>query len=273
MFRSTLAGSVLAVLVAPLVNGLVSFRNQLDDTAPLKDSLAAISTTLVEYESKQSGSEERLNQQLAELTALVSKTHTTGQQQIDQLSKSVEEVRLVALQANNVNNFQDLLNDFSADLEKRMSTMVKAEVEEATEELEPAGVGTLNPATVPGVEDGRPQDFADAARRIVALEKAVAELKARSSVSSSSGSVYYPAQVVSSSGGGSTGSYSGGSTGSYSVGYEPVYSYAVQPTVQTVRTYAAPVTTTVRRGLFGRYTVPRSSGTCRIVNGREVCSY
>jgi hypothetical protein len=256
--------------MAPLSVGLNSFlslqQSALKDDTRLTESLSSLSTTLASFEQRQSGSEAELTQQLKSLAEIVASTQQASQQQISTLTQSLAEVRTVAMQASDTSAFEDLLKTFGQDFEKKVEakvqTLVKAEFEEA---LPAAGVGTLDVNNTPasGDEDlGSIQTIPDAARRIIALEKEVAALKARSSV----GSTYHPATTVSSSSGGSTGSSYSYSTPTYSYA-QPVYQPAQAYYAQSVQ-YAAPQTTT--RGVFGRSY--QSGQVCRIVNGVRVCN-
>lgn len=272
MFRSTVWGGLLAAVLAPTsisLNRLMTLTPQAQlapESEKLSESLSLLSNTLVSFESRQSGSERELTKQLESLAGIVASTQQANQSQIDALVKSLGEVKQIAMQPQDSSAFEQLLKDFGKDFEKKMGesvkTLVSAEVEEA---LPAKGVGTLDVNSTPGADDGRPEDFADAARRIVALEKEVAALKARSTVSSTtstaSAPVYYSTPTYYAASGGCTGSYA---TTSYSQPVQQQYYYST-PTVQ--QQYYAPAT---RSRVFSRsYS---AGGTCRIVNGVRICN-
>jgi len=289
MFRQTFIGGLLAAFIAPMgvaVNSILSTPDkQPEHNEQLAESLASLSHTLVSFESRQSGSEKNLTEQLKALTEIVADTQRANQSQIDSLTNSLKEVKQIA--AEESETFKELVKSFSDDLEKKF---VKAEVDDT--ELPAEGVSTLDVTTTPSDAGDRPQDFSDAARRIVALEAAVKELQSRSVSSSSTVKydptpTYYGPSMSTVSSGGSTGSYatqsySGGSTGSYAsrtyqapmVVQSSGYTNYASTTPSYTPTYyysAAPATTVVqRRGVF-RSSTAATNGTCRIVNGRMVC--
>lgn len=234
MLRSPIMGGILAAVLTPLTVGVNSFLSapKVDTQAQeqsqaLAHNLSQLSSVLVSFQERQAGSEQQLAQQLGALAESVASTRTGTEYQINELAGALESVKQVAAQAADPTSFKQLIDDFGKDLEKRMDTRLQTLVAAETEALETsAGVGTLDVENAPNDPDLEAiQTLRDAAKKIVALEKEISSLKARSTA------VSYPA-VSNVSSGGSTGSYSGGSTGSkasysYPVQYGIEYSYSV----------------------------------------------
>lgn len=272
MFRSTLLGSILAVCMAPLsvgINALVNSAPQASvapESKQLSENLSLLSSTLVSFEQRQAGSEAALTEQLKSLASAVSQTQAANESQIENLSKSLEEVKRVAVQDDS--EFKRLLSNFATNFEKRIDAkLVKAEVEDETPPVpESKGVGTLDVNAIPSESsDGIDsiQTMSDAARRIIALEKEVAALKARSTTSSVPATVQYqsyPTTVGTVVSGGSC-----GNSTQYSYSQSVPQSYYSQPQQQYYQqqtTYSQG--TPVQRA-------PQQACKWRLVRGQWVC--
>lgn len=298
IMRPTLIGSILGLFLAPVGLTVNSLVHQMQGSGPsaaevqqqqhLSDSLAMLSSTLVSFESRQTGSEKELARQLEELASSVAQTQRASQTQIDQLTASIEKTKQVAMQPSENSEFKELLKNFGSSLEQRIDTSVRQLVASEVQAALPAeGVGTLDVNNRPGTEadDESIQTIVDAARRIQELEREVSALKGRSlsyqpgnhaptqyqgyqSVSSNYGNgctgtnSYGPAQYQGYQGYQSVGSnYGNGSTGTNS--------YAPMQYEQYQEVEAA--SNNQRQGLLGRL-LRGSPGTCRMVNGVRVCN-
>lgn len=260
--RSSILGTILAMATAPFaatgLNGLISTTATPTENNQLEDSLHGLHTTLASFQAKQNGSERQLSEQIASLASVVADMNTSSKDQIEQLSSALGDVKEVAMQAKDTDAFEAILKDYSDGMEKRMSgairTLVSAEVEKAMPEA--ANLETLNPSTNPNSNDGRPENFADAAQRIVQLEREVELLKQRSYTTVQSQPSYTPTYATFS--GGSTGSYAGSSVGSYTTYSTPQpYQYSSAQTSLPSRWFS--------RGF--------SNGrSCRVVNGVRICN-
>jgi hypothetical protein len=290
MFRSTVLGSVLAAVLTPV--GIFLNHATLQSPVPsvsqsdvrLTDSLSQLSQTLVSFEARQTGSEAALTKQIADLTSAVSQTQQTSQSQIASLVQSMKDVQ--AATAKNDVEVRQMLNDFATNFEKQAEAkFVKLVEDEAPPVPASKGVGTLDVRSIPADSDIESiQTMSDAARRIISLESAVAALKARCANCNTNTSaivpevsrsqVYYETPTYSYQTSGYS-APSGGCTGSYM----PVGNYYSQPqqyyapqTQYANQGYSSQAATTERRGLFGRRYQVQSSGTCRMVNGQQVCN-
>lgn len=275
MLRNTILSGMLAAFVTPVgiyVNDIVSHSSAPQTSqsdAMLSDSLSSLSQTLTSFESRQSGSEQKLYENLEKLAQSVSETQRTSQEQIDALTTSIEKVKLVAMRPTDNSEFKTLLQNFGTNLEKKIDSKVTTMVRTS---MPTDGLGTLdvnnNPNDVSESTDVESiQTIPDAARRIIELEKQVAELKSRSAAAAAkpATTTYYGTPTYSTVGGGSTGSYQ-------TIQSQPIYGYNSQPTYQYSQPvqYAQPAqySQPTRRWFSGS----RSSGTCRIVNGVQICN-
>lgn len=286
MHKPTLLGSIAALMFSPLLVGMNAYlatSNNPADThnQQLAESLSMLGQTLASLESRQTGSATQFNSQIDELAKIVAETQRANRTQIEQLTQTLDSVRTVAMQAKEADYtdaFSELLGEFEDRFSKRVDTKISSEVNSLVAQIDKAidnsiGVGTLDTSTMSDEEAESVrsiQTLPDAARRIIALEKEVAALKARSASSSTTAStssvpVYYSTPVYSGNSSGTSASYTyaGGSTGS-------AYSYSA-PTYYSAPTatgrYRA--TSNARPRLFGGF---RSGQTCRIVNGIQICN-
>ena len=101
MFRQSFLGGLFAMITAGAGSQYSAIVNTptpapVERNDRLAESLTQLSSTLVSFESRQTGSERNLTEQLTALATIVGDTQRANQTQIDELSKSLEDVRRVA---------------------------------------------------------------------------------------------------------------------------------------------------------------------------------
>ena len=269
VFFPGLAAAMLGCL-APLMSPVTPQQHA---SQQIDENLSALTRVLVSMESKSNGSQDLLTAQISQLATAIEQTNSTTQAQIDSLKDSIAKVHLVATTTTD-GKFAELVTKFEE--QGAMLDDAIGELQSFKEKPEKQ-FGTLDVNSMPSGsedEDGRPQSFSALVDIVLRLQKSIDGLEKRST--SSSTPTYVPTSTVS---GNSCGSVATAMPAAYSSYSSPVYesqvyypSSSYQSTSYPSVSYSSsPVrTSSGRQGFFSR--LFGGNGTCRIVNGVQVCN-